>query len=551
MMVVTSNVLLNLTVLRPYQDLLQSKLVRRLKPESIATFVSHQWLAREHPDPHGAQLRCLQRFLEAAARNSVKEEMFSEDDWATFKRATSERPHMVHRHNADIMSSFSRHGPNSPDELLFADLARSFMWVDYLSVPQDTKAGDDSQQRAIHSISFYIEQSSFFLVLCPNVLHSDTGDTCEYQSWLKRGWCRFEMWVCVLSQQRATPLILTDRCAWPIGINEIFWGYGQSRAAVVGCGDFTCCRFNHQRADGTPIPCDQDSVMPILQSMWLSKVREAAQAHRQYMYTVLRLLETHLFARSTSDPFHATWKLRTIDDPSPERVLERIEADCLTQLLPIGCTASSIAADLGDERLLRLATERGWDPLLVDLDGDSCLKNACASGSTAAVEYLLALPNMTAEHINMCNHNNNTPLHSAVMRGAQIVGALLRGRAHPSPHSRSGKTPMHVAAMYGEAVSVRLLLAARAPADASDARGMTALHFAAEGFRVMGCWEGRLEAIQCLLEYGACPALLNQDQLSPCEVAARNRFHAAADLLQHVGAQRSRSWGRLWRARTH
>ena len=46
-------------------------------------------------------------------------------------------------------------------------MAQSYFWVDYLSAPQDVPLGDDSQLRAIWSIPYYIQQSSFFIVLCP------------------------------------------------------------------------------------------------------------------------------------------------------------------------------------------------------------------------------------------------------------------------------------------------------------------------------------------------------------------------------------------------
>ena len=67
MMVVKAEVILALQVLRPLQDLMKFGLVKRRAHKSVVTFVSHQWLARNHPDPEGLQLRVLQRFLEAGA----------------------------------------------------------------------------------------------------------------------------------------------------------------------------------------------------------------------------------------------------------------------------------------------------------------------------------------------------------------------------------------------------------------------------------------------------------------------------------------------------
>ena len=201
MMVVTSGVLLALRVMRPFQELLQLGLVKRLAPEAIATFISHQCLARDHPDPHGVQLRSLQLFLRTAGLGQIKD-LFSEQDWNAFKSAmkieevsSSIRSHVLIK---EFMNEFSRHGPKVPDEVLSEELAHSFLWIDFLSVPQDVRADDDSQLRAIQSIPYYIAQRSFFIVLCPNAEHSGADELSAYESWLQLGWCRFESWSHVL-----------------------------------------------------------------------------------------------------------------------------------------------------------------------------------------------------------------------------------------------------------------------------------------------------------------------------------------------------------------
>lgn len=549
MMVVTADVILALTEQRPFQELLKVGLVKRLAPDAIATFISHQWLTRSHPDPDGAQLRNLQRFLRTAQRGEIKG-LFSERDWTTFKAAVNPNAggipsKVASGRRRELSHRFSRHGPNAPDGLLSEEVAQSFLWIDYLCVPQDLPPDDDSQLRAIRSIPYYVAQSSFFIVLCPGTQHSGADELSAYQSWLRRGWCRFEVWLNVLSHQRVAPLVLTDSQAWAIGVNDFFSYYGRSRGAVVGCGEFTCCRFGHRRIDGTPAPCDRESILPLMESMWRARVREASEAQTPWLYASLRIKETHFFAQSLDAPFHATWGDGSIDDRTmmdndgtPELVLERIEADILAGQLPEGAQVICVAAELGDERLLEACVARGDDPMAVDSDGDSILRLACTSGSPAAVEYLLSLPSMTAEHVNTPNKTGRGPLRGGV-HNERIVRDLLRCRAESAP-CKAGILPLHVAARLGQDGAVRMLLAAGGPSvDAVDSRGMTALHHAAEGEGLFGCVQGRLRAMQCLLRHGASSAIRDRGGDTARDLAVRHGFRAGGDLIQDPGMRHS------------
>ena len=50
------------------------------------------------------------------------------------------------------------------------------------------------------SIPAYVARCSHFLAIVPTVRHNDLPDvTCDYGSWLDRGWCRIEMWALMLS----------------------------------------------------------------------------------------------------------------------------------------------------------------------------------------------------------------------------------------------------------------------------------------------------------------------------------------------------------------
>ena len=73
-----------------------------------------------------------------------------------------------------------------------------------------------------------------------------------------------------------------------------------------------------------------------------------------------------------------------------------------------------------------------------------------------------------------------TPLHAAALIGdAAGVATLLAAGADPSPRDEHGETPLHLAAHIGDAAIVSALLAAGADHAATFHGGMTPLHAAA------------------------------------------------------------------------
>ena len=75
--------------------------------------------------------------------------------------------------------------------------------------------------KAINSIPAYIERSTHFFVVCPEVRHRDMpGVVCDLSSWFDRGWCRVEMNSLLLARKRKlSPPILVqssegERRAW-------------------------------------------------------------------------------------------------------------------------------------------------------------------------------------------------------------------------------------------------------------------------------------------------------------------------------------------------
>ncbi|CAJ1366273.1 unnamed protein product [Effrenium voratum] len=153
-----------------------------LDPKSLVVFVSHEWLGRRHPDETGEQLRALQSVLR---KLHTREIVVQENGLSQFR---------------DRMTSTL--GSEYCDQLLDA-----YIWYDYFCVPQNCEAVKPQDQvRYIRSIPHYVESCQVFVALVPSLIGE--GGPCNYSSWLRRGWCRTEMWCKQLSDASSIPVIV-------------------------------------------------------------------------------------------------------------------------------------------------------------------------------------------------------------------------------------------------------------------------------------------------------------------------------------------------------
>ncbi|CAE7486766.1 unnamed protein product [Symbiodinium microadriaticum] len=131
--------LLRMTAVRPHEELLnQGSLVEFEEVLGRAMFISHQWLANEHPDPEAQQWKVLQE----AIRN-----LYSGRSLVTLP----------------IQSEYfyGRHSTLSREDFQSKPL---FIWYDYVSCPQAADShGQEHQKRAIDSIVSYIERCVNFM----------------------------------------------------------------------------------------------------------------------------------------------------------------------------------------------------------------------------------------------------------------------------------------------------------------------------------------------------------------------------------------------------
>jgi len=73
------------------------------------------------------------------------------------------------------------------------------VWLDYWSIPQQS---GENQMKAIYSIGSYSECAMMMWVLVPDVVHSDTGEMLNFETWRSRGWCRLEQFGFILKDYR-------------------------------------------------------------------------------------------------------------------------------------------------------------------------------------------------------------------------------------------------------------------------------------------------------------------------------------------------------------
>ena len=111
-----------------YRDTMGTLRDKAGKAQNKYIFLSHQWTAWSAPDPSGAQLAVM---------------------------------HAAVRHVA------ATHGWPLEDVMV---------WCDYTSIPQSNEA---CMQQAISSLSAYAACAAAFVIVAPEVAHSDTGSTCS------------------------------------------------------------------------------------------------------------------------------------------------------------------------------------------------------------------------------------------------------------------------------------------------------------------------------------------------------------------------------------
>jgi len=168
--------------------------------------------------------------------------------------------------------------------------------------------------------------------------------------------------------------------------------------------------------------------------------------------------------------------------------------------------------------------------LLVARGAALSIFEACAAGEMEHVERLLG-GDADRSGINAHSPDGWTPLHLAAFFGhAKIVELLLSRDADVAARSRNpnGNTPLHAALVGNHKLVAGLLIGHGADVNAADANGWRPLHLAAAN--------NNLDAIKALVAQGADVAAGNGEGLTPLTIAQEKNHREAAALLRRYDA---------------
>ena len=248
-----------------------------------AVFISHEWVAKENPDPEFEQMRVLQDAL----RHILHNDGYVSPDWLT-ETAVPGAKGISHL------------------ELQARPL---FLWYDYFSVPQQeprSSSWDDSvsslQADAINSILAYVAKCRFFIALCPTIGCPGQQKVLNAASWARRGWCRLERAARELSAHDTWILVQSSSCLEVVGAAVSF----ANASGAVGEGEFS-------------VEEDRQKLVPVIKTIIRQKLMLSLQgrdlpAHRRQFnlqMVHLRGLETEPVCSLISD----TSNLSMDDDP--------------------------------------------------------------------------------------------------------------------------------------------------------------------------------------------------------------------------------------------
>jgi len=167
--------------------------------------------------------------------------------------------------------------------------------------------------------------------------------------------------------------------------------------------------------------------------------------------------------------------------------------------------------------------------LLVARGAVLSLFEAAAAGEIERVERLIG---ESPETVNGYSPDGWTPLHLAAFFGhAKIVELLLAHGADVTARSKNpnANTPLHAALAANQKMAAGMLIGHGADLDASDAGGWRPLHLAAAN--------NNLDSMRTLIAQGAETNATNKDGVTPLAMAEQKNHREAGALLKRHGAR--------------
>jgi uncharacterized protein len=179
------------------------------------------------------------------------------------------------------------------------------------------------------------------------------------------------------------------------------------------------------------------------------------------------------------------------------------------------------AAAVDDEASVVTMVLKGLDVGTRDENGQTALLIATQEGSLKVARFLMKQPSVKVE---ARNNNGESPLMMAALKGyLELTRELIE---HKAEVNKPGWTPLHYACSNGEPQSsamVALLLENHAYIDAESPNRTTPLMMAAR--------YGHADVIKLLLEEGADPKLRNEQGLTAVDFARGAGRNDQADLI--------------------
>lgn len=187
------------------------------------------------------------------------------------------------------------------------------------------------------------------------------------------------------------------------------------------------------------------------------------------------------------------------------------------------------AVQRDDANAITQLLARGFDPNTIDPKGQYGLYLALREPSPKATQVLLDWPKTD---VNVLNAQGENALMMAALKGNLDVAARLIQR--DADVNKTGWTPLHYAASNGHLAIMSLLLDNNAYIDAESPNGTTPL--------MMAALYGSASSVKLLLEAGADPLLKNQQGLSAIDFAQRGSRIESVEIIAAFVRQPKGKW---------
>mmetsp|Transcript_3881 Transcript_3881/g.6831 ORF Transcript_3881/g.6831 Transcript_3881/m.6831 type:complete len:655 (-) Transcript_3881:325-2289(-) len=487
--------LMKMESLLSHRQLLQSGVLKSWEPSMQGKIIniSHQWLSHTSPDPDSCHFQTLKRTMERLLNGEIP---FVNDYW--------------------LHTSLFLTPSVSMQEFIAAEV---YIWIDYCCIPQieETSHAACDVVDAVRSIPAYMERCSLLLIIAPVSSHKETGKSCNYASWRRRGWCRLEFMTTLLSPRSIHTMVCTGPEATPFLIHPF-----EAPKLPVGTGDFSCCELGHE-INGRRLACDKVRAGQVLSAMIDAKVRRLKSQDRRTEAFFFKALQ-HWFLQD----------LEVSDASLPPQAKQHVTG--------IACAA--------------LKCKLGWTPRDEELSkksGWTILFYAALSGNAAAIPsiQLSQAADVNAKlrvHLKHLAYmwKGVTPLFAAMAFASwDTVQALLDAKADPKARCDNGMDALFVGACNGRMENVNSWLS-RFPDWNKDRN----IPFFCMGISSVTCINGggrnKQLTLECLMDSGAdlrCKQRWGGEGALPCIVAMNeDGEHAMMQVVLEAGYDPNSLW---------